>query len=95
MPSTAVVQTDEQTCAEFANLMDHIYTKKQEVRRDLHIREDFVPFGGKAFKSSAFIAQKSQGGGYYPSTADYNKTCSLMDFRNSRMPSSQASSTGI
>ena len=45
--------------------MDHISASRKSKRRDLHIRENFVPLSGKDYKSSTIADYKPQGGGIY------------------------------
>ena len=40
------------------SLVDQISAKKNSVRRDLHIRKNFVPLSGQEYKTSVFTAQK-------------------------------------
>jgi hypothetical protein len=40
------------TCNDFVKLMDYIKQTKRSQRRDLHIREGFVPLNAQQFKSS-------------------------------------------
>ena len=42
----------EDTCNDFVKLMDYIKQTKRSQRRDLHIRDNFVPLTAKQFKSS-------------------------------------------
>ena len=57
---------DQATCDEFVKLMDYIRDTKRSKRRDLHIRDNFVPLKGDAYKSKDIISNKPQGGGIYP-----------------------------
>ena len=46
--------------------MDYIRDTKRNKRRDLHIRDNFKPLKGDAYKSRDIIGNKPQGGGIYP-----------------------------
>lgn len=59
------------TCTDFVNLIDQITTKKNSIRRDLHIRPG-NPLNAMMFKSSDFTGCKAQGGGIYPVTTKSN-----------------------
>ena len=71
---------NDQTCDEFVKLMDQISANRRSKRRDLHLRDNFVPLSGKAYKSSVISDYKPQGGGIYSkATKSYTILCHTSD----------------
>jgi hypothetical protein len=75
--------------------MDYIQKSKRINRRDLHIRDNFVPMSAKQFTSSSFSSNKPQGGGIYPVATksgvimnhSYNKINGMTSFVRNEMAS--------
>lgn len=52
------------------DLVDQITSKKKSVRRDQHLRKNFVALSGSEYKNSVFTSQKPRGGGIYPTATN-------------------------